>query len=86
MTTNTALTIKVTLTLALAAAGIGYIMYTPPTSHISNYEKRPMKQPPANVKNKKASQQNSNAEESDSISLTGKKGRYEESRIGKETN
>ena len=82
MNTNTALTIKVAITLTLAAAGIGYILYTPPTSQIANYEKKPMKQHSAKLKSKTISRQSSN-EESDSISLTGKKGRYEETRIGK---
>ena len=86
MTTNTALTIKVTLTLALAAAGIGYILYTPPTSQISNYEKKPMKQSSAKLKGETASRRASNTEESDSISLTGKKGRFDETRIGKDAN
>jgi len=86
MTTNTALTIKVAITLALAAAGIGYIMYTPPTSQISNYEKKPMKTPSSKFKSESASSKNSNREESDSISLTGKKGQYDETRIGKDPN
>ena len=86
MNTNTALTIKVTLTLTLAAAGIGYILYTPPTSQIANYEKKPMKKPSERTKAELTPSNKKNLEASDSISLTGKKGQYDETRIGKNPN
>ena len=86
MTSNTALTIKVVITLALAAAGISYILYTPPTSRIANYEKRSQNKPSHNVTRESAPKNKINTEASDSISLTGKKGRYEEAQVGKPSN
>ena len=86
MNPNTALTIKLTVTLALAAAGIGYILYTPPTSHVSDYEKKPMKKLTVKLKNESTQKKDSNSEANDSISLTGKKGQYDETRIGKNPN
>lgn len=85
MNSNTILTIKVMITLSLAAAGIGYVLYTPPTSQISNYEKRPMQTPNISQREKTASKKTDN-EANDSISLTGKKGRYDETKIGKDAN
>lgn len=82
MNSNTILTIKVVVTLGLAAAGIAYILYTPPTSQISGYEKQPMKKP-ATVQRKSSTKNRTTKEASDSVSLTGKKGRYDETRIGK---
>ena len=83
MNPDTALTIKIVITLALAAAGIGYILYTPPTSQISGYQKQPLNRPSSSQRIEHPAATSSNSDEGDSVSLTGKKGRYEETRIGK---
>ncbi|MDH5473964.1 MAG: hypothetical protein OEY61_14050 [Gammaproteobacteria bacterium] len=84
MNQNTALTIKVTITLLLAITGIGYIMYTPPTSQVANYEKQPMKKPSTSARIESISDTvSNNADSGDNVSLTGKTGQFEETKIGK---
>ena len=86
MNPDTALTIKIVITLALAAAGIGYILYTPPTAQISDYRKQPLNRPSSNQRIEHPAARASNTDEGDNVSLTGKKGRYDETRIGKNPN
>ena len=85
MKKNTSLTIKLIITCILGVLGIIYIMAKPPVGEISVYKKEPMAKPYSfskNAKNSKSSNTGA-AGDSDAISLTGKAGKYDESRIGK---
>jgi len=82
---NSSLTIKLVVTAVLGALGITYIMYKPPVAEINSYQKQSMPKPYKYKKNKSSftSSENGNGGDSDAISLTGKKGGYDQHVIGK---
>lgn len=81
---NSSITTKLIITTILGALSISYIMYKPPTSEVSNYQKKNMPKPYRYKKNNNSFFSSEKDSESDSISLTGKKGSYSEHRIGKQ--
>jgi len=67
----------------LGILGIIYILANPPTAEINNYQKQSTPKPYLNKNNHdNGSAAAKNAASSDAISLTGKKGRYDEHLIG----
>ena len=81
------LTVKLIITAILGALGISYIMYKPPVSQVSSYQKQSMPKPYRYKKDsssKSSSSSSVSEADSDAISLTGKKGSYDSHRIGKQ--
>jgi hypothetical protein len=84
--TSSSITIKLIITAILGGLGITYIMYKPPVSEVSSYQKQRDNVPKPYRYKKDKNSFSSSAKESDSdaISLTGKKGSFGEHRIGKD--
>jgi len=81
---NSPLIAKLIITAILGALGITYIMYKPPVAEINSYQKQSMAKPYKYKKNKSSfSSSEKNDADSDAISLTGKKGGYDQHVIGK---
>ena len=83
------LVVKVVLFVLLGSLGIFYILKKPPTSEITTFRKSEDNMPQhyfgkTNTFSKLLSKENKQNVDGDAVSLTGKAGRYEESRIGKE--
>ena len=83
---SSSITIKLIITAILGGLGITYILYKPPVSEVSSYQKQRdnVPKPYRYKKNKSSSSSSVRESESDAISLTGKKGSFGEHRIGKE--
>jgi hypothetical protein len=75
-----ALTIKLVITLILAVAGIYYILETPPVSSVENYQKQKIVMPKQQNRPEAPEDKPAGADQS----LTGKEGRFDNSRIGKQ--
>jgi hypothetical protein len=78
-----ALTIKLVITLILAVAGIYYILETPPVSSVEDYQKQKIVIPKHQTRSKEISPTKDLPAGADQ-SLTGKEGRFDNSRIGKQ--
>lgn len=82
------LTIKVIIMSIIFGLGIFYILKKPPTSEVANFKKSDENMPQHffgknNVISRFLSSDKEQEVEGDAVSLTGKAGKYEESRIGK---
>lgn len=80
---SSSLTIKLIITSILSAMGIAYILYKPPTAEINSYQKQSMPKPYYKKESSNSSSSSEKSGNGDAISLTGKKGSYNEHRIGK---
>lgn len=74
--------IKLAITSILAIAGIFYILKTPPVASIEGYEKQKMATPIHKVERPEAPS-TKDLPSGEDTSLTGKSGRFDNSRIGK---
>ena len=82
---STSIAIKLIITAILGALSITYILYKPPTSEITSYKKQSMPKPYSYSKdNDSSSFSAESAADDDAISLTGKKGSYDQQIIGGE--
>jgi len=79
---NSSLAIKLVVTSILGILGISYILYKPPVAEINSYQKQSMSKPRYKKSQSSFSSSESNSD-SDAISLTGKKGGYDQHVIGK---
>lgn len=68
----------------LAAAGIWYILHQSPVSQVEGYQKGEMPKPTYGRSSSIFSSK-SEDEDPDGVSITGQKGKYDEVRIGRET-
>ena len=88
MKLNLSMALKLVITTILAVIGIIYILNKSPVSEVDNYQKESMPKPykyraqEGFFSNKPSS--NGLDPDNDDISLTGKSGRYDDVRIGKE--
>lgn len=71
-------TLQLILFLAVAAAAIYYVMVRSPFDHLEQHSSDRVNRPAAGYSTDSADKTSG-----DDVSLTGKKGRYEESRIGR---
>ena len=76
--------IKLIITALLGGLGIFYILKKPPTAEINSYKKQSMPKPYRYKKNDNRIYSSENSSDSDAISLTGKKGSYDEHLIGRD--
>lgn len=80
---TSSLTIKLIITAILGALGIMYILEKPPTSEINSYQKQGSPKYYRDKNNDNSSLFSSeNSNDNDAISLTGKKGGYDQHVIG----
>ena len=80
---SSSLTNKLIITVILGILGITYILYKPPKSQITSYQKQSMPKPYYTKESSDNNTSSENAGDSDAVSLMGKKGSYEETTIGK---
>ncbi|MDH5483965.1 MAG: hypothetical protein OEY43_01920 [Gammaproteobacteria bacterium] len=79
-----ALTIKLVITSILAIAGIAYILKTPPVSSIEGYQKQKMATPLKKQARPEATITTKDMPTRTDHSLTGKEGKFDNTRIGKQ--
>jgi len=84
MNRSSSLIINLIIICALAAAGIWYILHKSPVSQVDDYQKGEMPKP-SYGRSTSIFSSKSDDEDPDGVSITGKKGKYDEVRIGRET-
>lgn len=91
MNKTASITIKVAIFAVIAIIGIVYIFNTSPVENLGSYEKQEMVSPNRGKSVidqffSPSSDRRGNDSSDDDMSLTGKSGRYDEVRIGKDQN